>query len=448
MSHANERPQRPRSQQGPYKFDTKIFTVKGVVLQTLNNIKPEPHRPSPPPAKTEAQGSKKRKAIEEAGAGSTIARARQSPPFTGDRGITIYTSRDSRKHEWYFEDEPEQPLRVDWCLEAVEAVGGCAVTRVGSDKKSRQRCDDYCRLLHNGKGIVARIASSNDRVRCPINTEVSIEAAMSLVLKAVDDAKDGSRAFCVCRPPGHHSGFQDQWKGPHGFCFVNNVVVGVAAAIKEKGYKRVAIVDFDVHLGDGTFEFVTKQINATRSAIRAQLTSDDDVRCFYASVHTPEWPIVAGTDYGKDCACFGGSLQCGRERGAHANVHLLRAHVCAGFEGRFRAAYGAAPAKKMARGAAPKPLPLMTSTIAQALGRYKPDLLFLSAGFDAHKDEREVTGADSQFGVDGAAFRDVTESLLAALPKGCPVISVLEGGYTEEALTDGLAEHLRGLGGP
>ena len=59
-----------------------------------------------------------------------------------------------------------------------------------------------------------------------------------------------------------------------------------------------------------------------------------------------------------------------------------------------------------------------------------------------------MTGADSQFGVDGAAFRDVTESLLAALPKGCPVISVLEGGYTEEALTDGLAEHLRGLGGP
>ena len=82
-----------------------------------------------------------------------------------------------------------------------------------------------------------------------------------------------------------------------------------------------------MHLGDGTFEFVTKQINATRSAIRAQLTSDDDVRCFYASVHTPEWPIVAGTDYGKDRVRR--LLQCGRERGAHANVHLLRAHVCA-----------------------------------------------------------------------------------------------------------------------
>ena len=82
---------------------------------------------------------------------------------------------------------------------------------------------------------------------------------------------------------------------------------------------------------------------------------------------------------------------------------------------------------------------------ATALQAFKPDFLLLSAGFDAHKEETAVMGASAGFGVSASHFRKLTKLLLKAVPREVPCVSVLEGGYGEVALRDGLAEHLQGL---
>jgi acetoin utilization deacetylase AcuC-like enzyme len=205
--------------------------------------------------------------------------------------------------------------------------------------------------------------------------------------RAVDAVLSGdvSNAFAAVRPPGHHA----EAETPMGFCLFGSVAIAAKRALDHHGLSRVAVVDFDVHHGNGT---------------QALLWDDARVR-FVSSHQMPLWPGSGRPD----------------ERGAHGQV--LNLPLRPGSDGAaMRAAYGA------------QAFPMLEA--------FAPELLILSAGFDAH-------AADplAQLDWETDDFADLTARLcdLAARHCGGRVVSVLEGGYDLGALADSVAAHVRVL---
>ena len=191
--------------------------------------------------------------------------------------------------------------------------------------------------------------------------------------------------FAAVRPPGHHA----LPTVPGGFCLFNSVAVGALHAQTVYGLERVAIVDFDVHHGQGT-----------------QAVVEPDPRLFYASSH--QSPLYPGT----------GSP---RERGVAGNVVNVPLPAGSG-SAEFRAAWG--------------------DRILPALDLFAPELLIVSAGFDAHRRD-PLAGLN----VETADFVWLTEELLAIADRHAQgrVVSVLEGGYDLEALAEAASAHVRAL---
>ena len=191
--------------------------------------------------------------------------------------------------------------------------------------------------------------------------------------------------FAAVRPPGHHA----LPTVPGGFCLYNSVAVGALHAQTVYGLERVAIVDFDVHHGQGT-----------------QAVVEPDPRLFYASSH--QSPLYPGT----------GSP---RERGVAGNVVNVPLPAGSG-SAEFRAAWG--------------------DRILPALDLFAPELLIVSAGFDAHRRD-PLAGLN----VETADFVWLTEELLAIADRHAQgrVVSVLEGGYDLEALAEAASAHVRAL---
>lgn len=203
---------------------------------------------------------------------------------------------------------------------------------------------------------------------------------------AVDMVMGGevSNAFCAVRPPGHHA----ERSRAMGFCFYNSAGVGALHALAEHGISRVAIVDFDVHHGNGAQDVFLR-----------------DGRVLYASSH--EWPLYPGTGRADETGV-----------GNIVNVPLP-----GGSDGAaFRAAY--------------------ERTILPALDRFEPELLIISAGFDGHRRDPlatlELTAAD---------FAWVTHALCDVADSRCGgrVVSTLEGGYDLEGLALSTAAHVKVL---
>jgi acetoin utilization deacetylase AcuC-like enzyme len=218
------------------------------------------------------------------------------------------------------------------------------------------------------------------------SAEAALRAAGAAVM-GVDLVMRGtvSNAFAAVRPPGHHA----EPSRPMGFCLFNNAGVAAQHARATYGLQRVAVVDFDVHHGNGT------------QALFAQ-----NPELFYGSTH--QSPFYPGT----------GDVW---ERGIANNIVNvpLRARDSSN---EFRAAWA--------------------GTIIPALEAFAPELLIISAGFDAHR-------ADplAQIRLETEDFAWITEALLAAaqIHSGGRVVSVLEGGYDLEALAASAATHVRGL---
>ena len=211
--------------------------------------------------------------------------------------------------------------------------------------------------------------------------------AAGAAVAAVDAVLGGraKTAFAAVRPPGHHATPDI----PGGFCLFNNVAIGALHARARFGLERVAIIDFDVHHGQGT-----------------QAVVEPEPGLFYASTH--QYPLYPGT----------GSP---RERGIAGNVVNVPLAAGSG-SAEFRAAWA--------------------DRILPALDTFAPELVIVSAGFDAHRRDPLA-----QLDVETEDFVWLTEELLAIARRhaGGRLVSVLEGGYDLAALAESVATHVRAL---
>jgi acetoin utilization deacetylase AcuC-like enzyme len=218
------------------------------------------------------------------------------------------------------------------------------------------------------------------------SAEAALRAAGGAVA-AVDAVMAGwaRAAFAAVRPPGHHA----EPGRPMGFCLFNNAAVAALHARATHGVQRVAVVDFDVHHGNGT---------------QAMFARDPDL--FYASSH--QSPCYPGTGDPWD-------------RGVANNIVNAPLRPGDG-SAAFRAAWG--------------------DIILPELERFAPGLLIVSAGFDAHK-------ADplAQLRLETADYAWITDELVRLAERHCDrrLVSVLEGGYDLDALAASAAVHVRGL---
>ena len=219
--------------------------------------------------------------------------------------------------------------------------------------------------------------------------QFSLDAALfaaGAAVKAVDMVmlQQAENAFCNIRPPGHHAGRESS----AGFCIFNNVAVAASYAIAQYGLQRVAIADFDVHHGDGT----------------ENIFHDDPRVMLCSTFRHPFYPY------------------CGADSG---NEHIINVPLKAGASGEdFRAA--------------------VTQYWLPALERFQPQLVLISAGFDAHREDD----------MGGLALREadyawVTEELkvLASRFAERRIVSVLEGGYELHALGRSVMTHIKVLSG-
>ncbi|MBS27667.1 MAG: acetoin utilization protein [Alphaproteobacteria bacterium] len=227
-----------------------------------------------------------------------------------------------------------------------------------------------------------------DTIVSPRSGDAALRAAGAIV-DAVDSVMTGAAdsAFCAMRPPGHHA---ESTQGM-GFCLFNSVAVGAEHARVAHGAERVAVMDFDVHHGNGT-----------------QAMFWNEPGLFYASTH--QWPLYPGT----------GDKS---ETGAHGNIANAPLWPGAGSED-FRTA--------------------MRDVVLPAMRNFGPDLVMISAGFDGH---RRDPLAQLELEVEDFAWATDELRKLADTACGGRLVSTLEGGYDLQALGDSAAAHVRTLMG-
>ncbi len=217
-----------------------------------------------------------------------------------------------------------------------------------------------------------------DTVVSPRSYEVALRAAGGC-LRAVDAVLDGqvSSAFCLVRPPGHHA----TPNRAMGFCIFNNVAIAAQHALARRSLNRVAIIDFDVHHGNGT-----------------QDAFYDDPSVLYFSTH--QYPFYPGTGHWEES---------GTGEGAGTNVNVPLPASC-----------GDAEYKRV-----------FEEILVPVIRRYRPDLILVSAGFDAH-----FADPLAQMRLSAAGYYDLAETIKSLADELCGgrVVFALEGGYDLTAI--------------
>jgi len=290
-------------------------------------------------------------------------------------------------------DHPESAARLEAITAAVEAAEldltplvprpatWAEVERV-HDRRYIQSVEAAC--------LKGRDHLDADTAICHDSFSVALLAA-GAAITAVEAACGGGprRCFCAVRPPGHHA----ERARAMGFCLFNNVAIGAAHLLDALGLERVAIVDWDVHHGNGT-----------------QHAFEREPRLLYCSVHQyPFYPGSGAAEEQGDGAARGTTVNCPLPAGSG--------------DAAYRVAF--------------------ETHILPALERFRPQLLLLSAGFDAAADD-PLAGQL----VSGAGFRWMGEQLVAAAERYADgrLISLLEGGYNTASLGQRVVDHLHVLG--
>ena len=224
-----------------------------------------------------------------------------------------------------------------------------------------------------------------DTVVSPGSKDATRDAVGSII-SAIDGVqqKEFKNAFCAVRPPGHHA----EKDKAMGFCIYNNVAVGANYLIKKYNYSKVAIIDFDVHHGNGT-----------------QNIFYDNEKVLYISTH--QYPYYPGSGSEKEKGKFNNVLNVPLEAGTTAEEYLN--------------AY---------------------ENVLKKLKEFRPEFLLFSAGFDAHIDDPLA-----QLKLGSEDFYQLTKRTLEISKSICNgnVVSILEGGYDLKALQDSSKRHVDAL---
>lgn len=306
-------------------------------------------------------------------------------------GTTLVISHPACLDHNMGEGHPERPDRVRAIERALESEAFQMLTRDVAPRAddsaiARVHPQDYIDAIRAAAPKHGRIALDADTSMSTGTFEAALRAAGGAVF-AVDEVMSGKarNAFVSTRPPGHHA----EVATPMGFCFFNNAAIAARHAQKAHGAERVAIMDFDVHHGNGT-----------------QHIFWDDPSVIYASTH--QMPHYPGT----------GAV---RERGEHNQI--VNAPLRSGDGGEaFREA--------------------METAILPRLEAFAPDFVIISAGFDAHR--RDPLG---NLNLVEADFAWATRKLMGVACSHAHerVVSVLEGGYDLEGLSRSVAAHVTAL---
>jgi acetoin utilization deacetylase AcuC-like enzyme len=289
---------------------------------------------------------------------------------------------------------PERPERLTAILQELERSGLGAELDCAEATAADPRWIGLVHAEEHARSLRRTIEGGGRRID-PDTTvsSASFEAALTAVgaaLAAGDRVLKGSwrRAFCALRPPGHHA----EHARAMGFCLFNNVAILARYLQREHGLERVAIVDFDVHHGNGT-----------------QHLFESDPSIFYASLH--QWPHYPGTGAAEEHGLGpgeGATLNCAMPAGS-GDADWLRA---------------------------------LETRVLPALEDFRPQALLLSAGFDAH-------AADPLSGtrLSAEGYGEITRDLVGLAESACGgrVVSLLEGGYDLEALGSSVLAHLAAL---
>ncbi|MEQ1839987.1 MAG: histone deacetylase [Verrucomicrobiales bacterium] len=301
-----------------------------------------------------------------------------------------FTEHDPGDHH------PEAPGRILAILDALRESG---LDQKGASIAAREVTDDEIRLAHTDgylKKVLAEIdgsgpgqLSTGDTQFGPHSLRVARHAAGGL-LNAVDGVVAGTfaNAFCAVRPPGHHA-TPDRGMG---FCIFNNAAIAARYAQQTHGLERVAIIDWDVHHGNGTQDILYK-----------------DGSVFYFSVHQSPWYPGTGAK---------GETGAGKGLGTTLNVPLPSGSGMEQIGAAFRGAF------------------------TRKMQDFKPDLVIISAGFDSR-----LGDPLGQFTLSDADFATLTRILveMAGEFAGGKLVSVLEGGYNQAGLAKAVSSHLSAL---
>ena len=225
----------------------------------------------------------------------------------------------------------------------------------------------------------------SDTILSPGSKEAARDAVGS-ILTAIDGVmkKDFKNAFCAVRPPGHHAEKQKAM----GFCVYNNVAVGAYYLLEKYKLKKVAIIDFDVHHGNGTQDIFY-----------------DNEKVLYISSH--QYPYYPGSGAASD-------------KGTKNNI--LNVPLIAGTQSHeFLNAY---------------------DSIFKKLKNFNPEFILLSAGFDAHKDDPLA-----QINLESKDYYILTKRIMILAKEICgeKIVSILEGGYDLNALKESVDYHIKSL---
>ncbi len=245
---------------------------------------------------------------------------------------------------------------------------------------------DYINHVENTCLSGESIIDQGDTRACPASFEIARLAA-GAAIKGVDSVlnNDYQNAFCCCRPPGHHA----LHRSAMGFCFFNNIAIAARYAQENYAINKILIIDWDVHHGNGT-----------------QDSFYEDSSVFFFSTH--QYPFYPGT----------GAAE---EKGAGTGLgYTLNIPMRAGANiESYRHAFN--------------------HSLAPAAENFRPELILISAGFDAHQEDplAAISLEDEDFGELTALIKDIADRFCHGR-----IVSILEGGYNLSALPRSVYQHL------
>lgn len=302
---------------------------------------------------------------------------------------TAYITHSSCGRHQMGADHPECPERLHAINDQLIASGlldhliHYDAAQASKEQLTRVHTKEYVEWVFQSAPAEGLIHLDGDTAMNKYTLSAALHAA-GAAIQAVDLVMAGEveNAFCCIRPPGHHAGRS----GASGFCIFNNVAVAAAHALKHHSLQRIAILDFDVHHGDGTED----------------IFHDNPQVMLCSTFRHPFYPYK------------------GAESG---NEHIINVPLAAGTRGpEFREA--------------------ITQHWLSALDRFQPQFLFISAGFDAHYED-DMGG----LALKEADYLWVTELLKQVAKKYAQgrIVSVLEGGYSLHALGRCVMTHIKSL---